>query len=427
MTIGRLHNCWGVNNYTGLIDELSIYSRSLSPSEIEGIYNAGSAGKCSGGTPPTITSQPVNQFAVPGEAATFSVVAFGSQPLTYQWFFDNTNLIIGATNALLTLTNVQLSDAGTYHVTVTNAAGSVTSSNAALAVNPTLPCTPSGLVAWWQAEGNANDSVGTNNGTLLGGLSFTNGEVGQAFNFTNNSQGVQVNASPSLAAQSLTIEAWVNPTDVGNYRPIVEYGADTGPDPVDLAYGWTATGTTPGALYGVFRAGTLGSLQVSSIGGILPVNQWSHLALTFDFATLTAILYLNGSNVVVRVDAYPGTLTPSTALPVHIGYRPNTSSEAFAGARHSGGLDEVSIYNRTFLSQGEIQALYNAGSVGKCFVPVPPSITTQPTNQAVLAGSSGQPSPWPRQDHLHSRTNGLMAPAASRMQPTQSSHYPMFS
>ena len=44
-------------------------------------------------------------------------------------------------------------------------------------------CTPppSGIVSWWQGEGNANDSWGTNNGVLQGGLGFTAGEVGLAF------------------------------------------------------------------------------------------------------------------------------------------------------------------------------------------------------------------------------------------------------
>jgi hypothetical protein len=45
----------------------------------------------------------------------------------------------------------------------------------------TQPCTPApwDLVSWWPAEGNAADFIGTNNGVLVGGLSFTNGEVGE--------------------------------------------------------------------------------------------------------------------------------------------------------------------------------------------------------------------------------------------------------
>ena len=42
---------------------------------------------------------------------------------------------------------------------------------------------PAGLVAWWPGNGNADDIVGGNNGTLTNGAGFINGEVGQAFNF----------------------------------------------------------------------------------------------------------------------------------------------------------------------------------------------------------------------------------------------------
>ena len=54
-------------------------------------------------------------------------------PLSFQWHFNGTNLQ-GAVDAALTLTNVQLAQAGTYTVLVTNAFGSVLSSNAVLTV-----------------------------------------------------------------------------------------------------------------------------------------------------------------------------------------------------------------------------------------------------------------------------------------------------
>src|ERR1035441_7348593 len=42
---------------------------------------------------------------------------------------------------------------------------------------------PSGLIDWWPADGFSLDVAGTDNGILQGGVTFTNGEVGQAFNF----------------------------------------------------------------------------------------------------------------------------------------------------------------------------------------------------------------------------------------------------
>jgi len=62
------------------------------------------------------------------------VTATGTAPLKYQWYFNGSNSISGGTNSTLTLTNVQLTDAGLYSVAVTNAVGFMTSSNATLTV-----------------------------------------------------------------------------------------------------------------------------------------------------------------------------------------------------------------------------------------------------------------------------------------------------
>jgi hypothetical protein len=346
-------------------------------------------------TGPVITKQPTNQTVAAGATATFSVTATGSPTLHYQWFGPGSSLIAGAVNPTLTLSNVQPSNAGSYFVFVTNSFGFAQSSNAVLTVTggggTSNTCTPppSGLVGWWKAEGNGLDSAGTNDGTLLGGLGFTNGEVGQAFNFTDTTQGVHVNASPSLAVKNLTIEAWIRPNDVSDFHPILEYGQDTGPDPVEFLYGWNDPGgSTPGALFGIFRSTNDANLLINSPGGILPAGQWSHVAMTFNFTNQTGTLYLNGTAVGSSVFTN-GVMTPQTSLPIHIGYRPNTSGEGRAGDRLSGGLDEVSIYNRT-LSASEIQAIYHAGGAGKCTSETPLAIITQPTNTTAIVGSTAK-------------------------------------
>ncbi|HOX59827.1 MAG TPA: immunoglobulin domain-containing protein [Candidatus Paceibacterota bacterium] len=80
---------------------------------------------------PVITSQPASTTRNPGETATFTVAATGATG--YQWKKNGVN-ISGATSATLTVSNVQLSNAGFYTVVVSNAGGSVTSSQAQLAV-----------------------------------------------------------------------------------------------------------------------------------------------------------------------------------------------------------------------------------------------------------------------------------------------------
>jgi endonuclease/exonuclease/phosphatase family metal-dependent hydrolase len=83
---------------------------------------------------PGITSQPQSQTVVQGSNATFTVTAFGTAPLSFQWSFNGAPLD-GATASSYTRTNVQPGDAGDYFVVVTNVAGSATSSNATLTVS----------------------------------------------------------------------------------------------------------------------------------------------------------------------------------------------------------------------------------------------------------------------------------------------------
>lgn len=83
--------------------------------------------------PPSITTEPVAVTAAVGATASFSVVAVGSAPLTYQWFRGATSLN-GQTTSALTLGAVQLADAGDYRVVVSNPYGSKESAVASLTV-----------------------------------------------------------------------------------------------------------------------------------------------------------------------------------------------------------------------------------------------------------------------------------------------------
>jgi autotransporter-associated beta strand protein len=85
--------------------------------------------------PPEIAMQPQSVSVPMGGTATFSVTVNPSPPLTYQWFKDGI-AINGATDASLTISNVQAVDIGAYTVTITNAAGSTTSNPATLSIAP---------------------------------------------------------------------------------------------------------------------------------------------------------------------------------------------------------------------------------------------------------------------------------------------------
>lgn len=138
--------------------------------------------------PPSIITQPTSQTVAVGVSATFSVVATGTSPLSYQWRKDGTN-IAGATSASFTIASVAMSDAGNYTVVVSNSAGSATSNAATLTVNQPAPTitevTPGTLwckrecagppfaeLPWIIIRGSnftTNDTVTISHGTILQG------------------------------------------------------------------------------------------------------------------------------------------------------------------------------------------------------------------------------------------------------------------
>jgi len=88
---------------------------------------------------PVITKQPGNQTASPFADVIFRVTVSGEAPLSYQWRFNDADLL-GKTNGILTITNVQRADAGNYNVVVSNATGSITSRVATLTITPFNSC-----------------------------------------------------------------------------------------------------------------------------------------------------------------------------------------------------------------------------------------------------------------------------------------------
>lgn len=96
-----------------------------------------------GNQPPQIGAQPEDVTVGIGGTATFSVLASGTAPLSYQWRRNGVN-IAGATGTSYTLANAQVSDNGArFSVVVSNPFGSTTSREALLTVADNQPPNPS--------------------------------------------------------------------------------------------------------------------------------------------------------------------------------------------------------------------------------------------------------------------------------------------
>jgi hypothetical protein len=335
---------------------------------------------------PGISVQPQSQTNTMGTAVTFQVTAAGSAPLSYQWSFDGAALP-GATNASLTLTNVTRVAAGSYSVVVSNAVGSVTSAPLAalsIATGVACPGTPPGMVAWWRGEWNTADYGGTNDAVFEGAVGYGPGEVGEAFLFDGETSYLQVPNSPlwALGTNDFSIEFWANFAQLYGSLPggdgsVGFIGQDEGPGARNKWF----FGFGGQELYFYFNAPALGPHLVAPAAVSIVSNQWYHLAVTRESGVFR--IYNNGVQVSVETNSLA---VPLVSAPLTIGQ--------VDGFYMSGLLDEVSVYNRA-LGAGEIQAIYQAGSQGKCGLESVPAIRLQaqlgPGGKVTILITGGQP------------------------------------
>ena len=173
-------------------------------------------------SPPNITTQPASQSVNPGASVTFTVVASGASPLTYQWRFNGVN-ISGATSSSYTKSNVQATNAGNYSAVVNNAYGSATSVNAVLTVNtpPVITSQPTNVTVvagnsasfYVSASGsptlacqwmfNGNNLAGASNGVLT----LASADAGDAGDYCV----VVVNGAGSITSSVATLTVLLPP------------------------------------------------------------------------------------------------------------------------------------------------------------------------------------------------------------------------
>jgi hypothetical protein len=250
---------------------------------------------------------------------------------------------------------------------------------------------PSGLVGWWTGDNNFRDLSPYRNDIFnTVNVNFAAGKVASSFLIDGATSEIVIPQSPSLTVTSLTFAAWVYPRDLSTMRPIIEYGDAPGWSGVQLA------ALAGGELFVNIRDNSnpfeghadLYYTGGTGVGRSLPQNTWSFVVATFDAATATSWLYLNG----VLLNGPNGTYLPSTFSRrtnsrLNIGFRPNSSFDGNAGHRFDGMLDEVQVFNRA-LSPSEITAIYSAGADGQCRPNpnVPPQIIKQPQSISLPVG-----------------------------------------
>jgi len=208
------------------------------------------------------------------------------------------------------------------------------------------------LVSLWEANGNANDSVGSNNGTLQN-VSFTSGKFGQAFQFDTPTSSVVIpNSSTLNLGSQWSLSAWVYTTSLtghlaGGQGIVSEIGNSTGLRGYQLSI---IDGT--GAVWLGFNTAIQGWPSNVISGGTVSTNQWTLITATYDDSYEK--LYLNGGLVASLYN--PGQNPINSSANFRIGPDDNLNCP------FSGAIDEVAVYNNA-LSASDVENLYNASSV----------------------------------------------------------------
>ena len=194
--------------------------------------------------------------------------------------------------------------------------------------------TPANLISSWQAEGNVNDSLGSNHGSLKNGAGYAQGLVGHAFRLDGSNDYVEVADSATLDGMAqVTVEGWVkfDGFPVNKIQIIACKGSIAGSGTTSYAI-WHEQSS--GNIFAAANTDT-GGINTVSFGPFTDTSAFHHVAFTYD-----------GVNIRLYVDGM------------------ERQSAALDGDVLDGLVDEISIYSRA-LSGTEIAAIQAAGPDGK--------------------------------------------------------------
>ena len=364
-------------------------------------------------TAPLIVTPPANQTVIAGQTATFSVSASGTGPLTYQWLKGGV-AIAGATSSTYTTPATVVGDSGSiFMVTVTNTAGTVTSSPATLTVTtaPVITVPPANqTVTAGQTATFSVTATGTGpltyqwakNGVAIGGATSSTyttpptvvGDSGSIFTVTvTNSSGSTTSSPATLTVNTapLIVTPPANQTvTAGQTATFSVTASGTAP----LTYQWFKNGaaiggatsssyTTPPAVSG--DSGSVFTVTVTNVAG----------SVTSSPATLTVttapVITTPPANQTVTV-GQPATFSVIATGTGPLTYQWFKDGVALGGATSSNSYTTPPTVSTDSGSVFTVTVTNSAGSVtstpATLTVTTAPIVVTPPANQTVIAGQT---------------------------------------
>jgi len=329
----------------------------------------------------------VPDLTPPSGPTNLSASAVSSSQIKLSWTASTDNVGVAGytiyrggaqvgTTALTSYSDTSLSPSTTYTYTVAayDAAGNVSALSASASA-ATLPPPPadiaSGLGLYYMfdegAGSLASDSSGNGNaGSLLGGTAWAAGKLGQALSFDGVSGNVTAATTAGLnLSTTLTMAAWINPSDVTAYRTIVAKGA------------FWQRGYGMNLINGKLNLVKVGIGDVTS-SVLLSAGTWQHVAITWNAATSEVKFYLNGALAQTVIDASVVN-APLDSDNLLVGFWLG------GGSYFAGAMDELRVYNRV-LSAADISTLYTIAAPAPDTTPPTVSMTA-PSAGSTVAGT----------------------------------------
>ncbi|MFA6329303.1 MAG: LamG domain-containing protein, partial [Candidatus Micrarchaeia archaeon] len=214
-----------------------------------------------------------------------------------------------------------------------------------------------------------DESVWRNNGTCYnmgGGSGTTNcswvaGKTGTGISFDGNDDYVVIPNSNSLtlSTNDFTLEAWVKRNDNPAVNPGI-LAKKTNVAGADKASGYAFVISGSGSSHPYVPSLILGDgtnyedYWPASTGDIIPLDQWTHVAAAYSFASHRAQLYVNGVPVGTNKSSSGNITNLSESNSMLIG------KLNYAAYNLNGSLDEIGVYSKA-LTVSEVAAHYNAG------------------------------------------------------------------
>ena len=203
------------------------------------------------------------------------------------------------------------------------------------------------LFSAYNGESNTNDSKGTNNGTAVGGLTYTTGKIGNAFQFNGTNALVSLPVNNFNFTGDFSISCWFKTSTVSGNQMIFS----------NLMYNGGARKGYYIALLGdtvyVWLANTLSFQQNISTSSIISINTWYNIVVTRESGFVK--LYVNNSLIVTDTNAITMEYVYTTPS---IGAYTNGATTTWY---FNGIVDALNVWQKA-LTQSEITELYNSGN-----------------------------------------------------------------